>query len=198
MFRNIPGGLALAVVLLGTIMAATTGIVGASVVMLTLIALPIMLERGYSEGVVRRHNCRLGYARHPHSAVDHARDPGRPDADLGRHCCSRRRSLPGLMHVGPLRRLRHRLLRTSIRKAAPPLGADEGPQNQCRTDEDGAVTSFAPPAFLIVLVLGSIFGGWATPTEAAGVGCVGALVLAARAGKLNFKSMNDMIMSSRP
>lgn len=49
LFRNIPGGLALAVVLLGTIMAATTGIVGASVVMLTLIALPIMLERGYSK-----------------------------------------------------------------------------------------------------------------------------------------------------
>ncbi|HYI06985.1 MAG TPA: TRAP transporter large permease subunit, partial [Reyranella sp.] len=42
----------------------------------------------------------------------------------------------------------------------------------------------------------SIFGGWATPTEAAGVGCVGALVLAARAGKLSFKSVNDMILSA--
>src|SRR5690606_33976923 len=45
--RRVPGGLAMAVTVLGTIMAATTGIVGASVIMLTLIALPVMLERGY-------------------------------------------------------------------------------------------------------------------------------------------------------
>ncbi len=49
LLRGIPGGLALSVVILGTIMAATTGIVGASVVMLTLIALPVMLERGYDK-----------------------------------------------------------------------------------------------------------------------------------------------------
>ena len=49
LLRRVPGGLALSVVLLGTIMAATTGIVGASVVMLTLIALPVMLERGYNK-----------------------------------------------------------------------------------------------------------------------------------------------------
>ena len=49
LFRRIPGGLALAVTILGTIMAATTGIVGASVIMLTLIALPVMLERGYQK-----------------------------------------------------------------------------------------------------------------------------------------------------
>ncbi|MFN4088799.1 MAG: TRAP transporter large permease subunit, partial [Alphaproteobacteria bacterium] len=47
--RHIPGGLAMSVTIMGTIMAATTGIVGASVIMLTLIALPTMLERGYSK-----------------------------------------------------------------------------------------------------------------------------------------------------
>ena len=47
--RRVPGGLAIAVTLLGTIMAATTGIVGASVVMLTLIALPVMIDRGYKK-----------------------------------------------------------------------------------------------------------------------------------------------------
>jgi tripartite ATP-independent transporter DctM subunit len=51
LLRRVPGGLAMSVTLMGTIMAATTGIVGASVVMLTLIALPAMMERGYSKEV---------------------------------------------------------------------------------------------------------------------------------------------------
>ncbi|CAN0502463.1 unnamed protein product [Phaeothamnion confervicola] len=49
LLRRVPGGLAISVTLMGTIMAATTGIVGASVVMLTMIALPSMLERGYNK-----------------------------------------------------------------------------------------------------------------------------------------------------
>src|SRR5918994_4785299 len=56
--------------------------------------------------------------------------------------------------------------------------------------------SFVPPTFLIVLVLGSIFGGWATPTEAAGVGAAGAMLLAWFNGKLSFKALNAMIESA--
>jgi TRAP-type mannitol/chloroaromatic compound transport system permease large subunit len=56
--------------------------------------------------------------------------------------------------------------------------------------------SFFPPTFLIVLVLGSIFGGWATPTEAAGVGAAGAMVLAWWNGKLKMKDLLGMIESS--
>ena len=51
LLRRVPGGLALAVVLMGTIMAATTGIVGASVVMLAMLALPVMVDRGYDKGM---------------------------------------------------------------------------------------------------------------------------------------------------
>ena len=51
MLRRVPGGLAIAVTVLGTIMAATTGIVGASVIMLTLIALPVMLANGYDKAL---------------------------------------------------------------------------------------------------------------------------------------------------
>ncbi len=78
---------------------------------------------------------------------------------------------------------------------APPLSALEGPQN---TGEllKMVVWSFAPPAFLIVLVLGSIFGGWATPTEAAGVGSAGALLLAWHSGRLNMKMMLEIIESA--
>jgi TRAP-type mannitol/chloroaromatic compound transport system permease large subunit len=56
--------------------------------------------------------------------------------------------------------------------------------------------SFLPPTFLITLVLGSIFGGWATPTEAAGVGAAGALLLAAFNGRLRLKDLNGMIESA--
>jgi TRAP-type mannitol/chloroaromatic compound transport system permease large subunit len=56
--------------------------------------------------------------------------------------------------------------------------------------------TFLPPVLLVLLVLGSIFLGWATPTEASGVGCAGALVLAAWKGALSRKSLREMIDSS--
>ena len=57
----------------------------------------------------------------------------------------------------------------------------------------GILLGFVPPIFLIVMVLGSIFGGWATPTEAAGVGAFGAMILAAFNGTLNFKVLKDVV-----
>ena len=56
--------------------------------------------------------------------------------------------------------------------------------------------SFLPPAFLIFVVLGSIFGGWATPTEAGGTGCAGALLLAWWNKRLNMKMLREVIESS--
>jgi tripartite ATP-independent transporter DctM subunit len=193
LFRRIPGGLALAVVLLGTIMAATTGIVGASVVMLTLIALPIMLERGYSKelsvGTIAASGT-LGILIPPSIMLVIVGDLMQISVGL----LFAAAVLPGLLLSG-LYVVYVITYAYFNPKAAPPLGADQGPQNNAELIKM-ILFSFAPPAFLIVLVLGSIFGGWATPTEAAGVGCVGALALAARAGKLNFKSMNGMIMSA--
>ena len=193
LFRRIPGGLALAVVLLGTIMAATTGIVGASVVMLTLIALPIMLERGYSKelsvGTIAASGT-LGILIPPSIMLVILGDLMQISVGL----LFAAAVLPGLMLSG-LYVIYVIVYSYFNPKAAPPLGADKGPQNSSELLKM-VMFSFAPPAFLIVLVLGSIFGGWATPTEAAGVGCVGALVLAARAGRLNFKSLNEMIMSA--
>src|SRR5690606_6931475 len=78
---------------------------------------------------------------------------------------------------------------------APPMPADEGPSG---TGELLAmiVRSFVPPVLLVTLVLGSIFLGWATPTEAAGVGSAGALALAAWKRALNRQSMREVIESS--
>ena len=71
LLRRVPGGLALAVVLMGTILAATTGIIGASVVMMTLLALPVMMNRLFS--VARNwHDRSIRYAGHPDPTLDHA------------------------------------------------------------------------------------------------------------------------------
>jgi tripartite ATP-independent transporter DctM subunit len=193
LFRRIPGGLALAVVLLGTIMAATTGIVGASVVMLTLIALPVMLERGYSKelsvGTIAASGT-LGILIPPSIMLVIIGDLMQLSVGL----LFAAAVLPGLMLSGLY--VIYVIVYSSLNpKAAPPLGAHLGPQNSSELMKL-VIFSFAPPAFLIVLVLGSIFGGWATPTEAAGVGCIGALLLAARAGRLSIKSMNEMILSA--
>jgi len=193
LLRRVPGGLALAVVLLGTIMAATTGIVGASVVMLTLIALPVMLERGYSKelsvGTIAASGT-LGILIPPSIMLVIVGDLMQISVGL----LFAAAVLPGLMLSGLY--VIYIIVLAMIKPGlAPPLGADQGPQNQAELIKM-VVYTFSPPAFLIILVLGSIFGGWATPTEAAGVGCAGAMVLAAKAGKMKLKEINDMILSA--
>ena len=193
LLRRIPGGLALSVVLLGTIMAATTGIVGASVVMLTLIALPVMLEKGYSKelscGCIAASGT-LGILIPPSIMLVIMGDLMQISVGL----LFASAVIPGLIMAGTY--LIYIMILAFMKPhLAPPLGAHEGPQNSAELLKMVVVT-FAPPAFLIVLVLGSIFGGWATPTEAGGVGCAGALLLAWKAGRLNFKSMKEMVENS--
>ena len=193
LLRRVPGGLALSVVLLGTIMAATTGIVGASVVMLTLIALPVMLDRGYSKslscGTIAASGT-LGILIPPSIMLVIMGDLMQISVGL----LFASAVIPGLMLSATY--LVYIVIISILQpKLAPPLGAEKGPQNTAELIRM-VLFSFAPPAFLIVLVLGSIFGGWATPTEAAGVGCLGALLLAARAKRLNFKSINEIILGA--
>jgi tripartite ATP-independent transporter DctM subunit len=193
LLRRVPGGLALAVVLLGTIMAATTGIVGASVVMLTLIALPVMLDRNYSKelsvGAIAASGT-LGILIPPSIMLVIMGDLMQISVGL----LFAAAIIPGLVMSGTY--LVYIMILAFFKPhLAPPLGAHEGPQNAGELVKM-VLFSFAPPAFLIVLVLGSIFGGFATPTEAGGVGCFGALLLALRAGKLNFRSLKEMVENS--
>jgi tripartite ATP-independent transporter DctM subunit len=193
LLRGIPGGLALSVVILGTIMAATTGIVGASVVMLKLIALPVMLERGYdkrlSVGAIAASGT-LGILIPPSIMLVIMGDL--MQIPVGTLFASA--IIPGLVMSGTY--VVYIIILAFLRPhLAPPLGALEGPQNASELMKM-VLWSFAPPAFLIVLVLGSIFGGWATPTEAAGVGSAGALLLAWQSGRLNMKMMLEIIENS--
>ena len=191
--RRIPGGLAMSVTLMGTIMAATTGIVGASVVMLTMIALPTMLERGYKPelavGTIASSGT-LGILIPPSIMLVIMGDlMSVPVGSLFAGAL-----FPGLLlallyvgWIGIVTFLKPEL--------APPMPASEGPTSA------GALVAmmirgFLPPTLLVSLVLGSIFLGWATPTEAAGVGCAGALVLAWLNGALSRKALREIIESA--
>lgn len=190
LLRRIPGGLALAVIIMGTIMAATTGIIGASVVMMTLLALPEMLKRGYSiplaTGSIGASGT-LGILIPPSIMLVIMADL--LSRSVGNLFVAA--FLPGLILAGLY--MVFVIINCSLRpKLAPPLPADVGPQNLVGL-AIMVVRSFVPPVFLIFLVLGSILFGWATPTEAAGVGGAGAILLALLNRRLSWRVMQDVV-----
>jgi tripartite ATP-independent transporter DctM subunit len=191
--RRVPGGLALSVTLMGAIMAATTGIVGASVIMLTLIALPTMLSRGYSKelsvGTIASAGT-LGILIPPSIMLVIIGDI----MTLSVGTLFTAAVLPGLLLAGVY--LVYICIFAAFNPSrAPPLASHEGPQNVTELVAM-ILRSFLPPAFLIMVVLGSIFGGFATPTEAGGTGCAGALLLAAWNRRLNMKMLREVIETS--
>ena len=175
LLKRVPGGLALSVTLMGTIMAATTGIIGASVVMMTLLALPVMLSRSYNvplaTGTIAASGT-LGILIPPSIMLVIMADL--LARSVGNMFIAA--FFPGLLLSG-LYVVYIIVLCRSNPKLAPLPEGKFGP-------EDGlgiakmVLRSFVPPLFLIFLVLGSILMGWATPTEAAGVGAAGAIFLA--------------------
>ncbi len=190
LLRRIPGGLALAVTLMGTVMAATTGIIGASVVMMTLLALPVMLNRGYNQplatGTIAASGT-LGILIPPSIMLVIMGDL--LSVSVGTLFVAA--IIPGFLLA--FFYLVFIAITTGIKPAlAPPLPSDEGPQTL-----GGLILlmfrSFLPPLLLVVLVLGSIFGGFATPTEASGVGALGATLLAIANGRLSFRVLQDVV-----
>lgn len=188
LLARFPGGSALAVVLVGTLMAASTGIVGATVVTLGLLALPVMLRQEYraslATGTIAATGT-LGQIIPPSIALVLLGDVmsnAYQQAQLSLGVFNPETVsvgqlftgslLPGLvlvaMYAGYI------LIRTASNPSlAPPMAAPEE-----RVDVMELVTNLVPPILLIIAVLGSILGGFATPTEAAGVGACGALALA--------------------
>ena len=193
LLRRVPGGLALAVTAMGTIMAATTGIIGASVVMMTLMALPVMLQRQYNvplaTGTIAASGT-LGILIPPSIMLVIMADLlGRSVGNLFVAAV-----FPGLL-LASIYAI-YVLTITSIKPSlAPPLPPELGPQNR-RDFWVMILRGLIPPVFLIILVLGSIVGGWATPTEASGVGAAGALLLAAMNRRLNFEILRSIVERS--
>ena len=193
MLRRVPGGLALSVTLMGTIMAATTGIIGASVVMITLMALPVMMKAGYSiplsTGTIASSGT-LGILIPPSIMLVIMSDL--LSVPVGTVFIAA--LMPGLLlaalyfvYILVLCRFKPHL--------APPMADDIGPSTRAEF-WIMVLRSFLPPIFLILCVLGSIFLGFATPTEAAGVGAFGSILLAAFNRQLSWANFVDVCRSS--
>ncbi|MGE0613901.1 MAG: TRAP transporter large permease subunit [Hyphomicrobiales bacterium] len=175
LLRRVPGGLALSVTLMGTIMAATTGIIGASVVMMTLLALPVMVQRNYdlplATGTIAASGT-LGILIPPSIMLVIMSDL--LARSVGNMFVAA--LFPGLL-LSALYVIYIVVLSMLNPQRAPLPDRDFGPATAAGIWKMIA-RSFIPPLLLIFLVLGSILFGVATPTEAAGVGAAGAIMLA--------------------
>ncbi|MEN3026547.1 MAG: TRAP transporter large permease subunit [Chlorobiota bacterium] len=169
LFGRLRGGIAIGTILVGSILAASTGIVGATVVAMSLIALPVMLKYGYNRRFAAGVICAagtLGQIIPPSIVLIVLGEVLQvPVGDLFRAAF-----MPGialaLLYV--VWTIAVGLLRPQW---LPPLPLEHQPSWQ------RIVWAVAPPVFLIVLVLGSIFAGIATPTESAAVGAIGSVGL---------------------
>ena len=173
LFGKVRGGLAVTVCLIGIILAASTGIVGASVVLLGLLTIPAMLKQGYSKtfavGTVAGSGT-LGILIPPSiMLVIMADQLALSVGDLFMGAV-----FPGLI-LGVLY-IAYILIFGLIRPKAMPLDPERKPLQLSMIWD--VVKDILPAGFLILAVLGSIFAGITTPTEASGVGALGATVLA--------------------
>lgn len=188
LFGKIRGGVAVSTVLVGTLLAASTGVVGASVVAMGVISLPVMLKYGYSKRLATGTICgagTLGQIIPPSIVLIILGDVfQQPVGDLFKAAV-----LPGLILVG-LYILYILVLAFIDKRVAPPIEDDSLSRG---ASVKRAMIAIIPPLTLIILVLGSIFKGIATPTESASVGAVGSMVLAATYKKLSFKIVMDSL-----
>ncbi|WP_404380503.1 TRAP transporter large permease subunit [Caenispirillum salinarum] len=180
LFGGLRGGLAITVILIGVLLAASTGIVGASVVLLSMLALPIMLEKNYSKplmtGVVASSGT-LGILIPPSiMLVIMADQLSLPVGTL----------FMGAVFPGLLLGVCYVLYVIGV-GIFNPAAAPAPAQHERITWADVVDTLLAviPPFGLILAVLGTIFFGIATPTEASGIGALGATLLAAANKRLN-------------
>ncbi|MFT7008670.1 MAG: tripartite ATP-independent transporter DctM subunit [Colwellia sp.] len=181
LFGKVRGGLALSVTLIGIILAASTGIIGASVVLLGLLSMPAMMKQGYSKSLAAGTICSagtLGILLPPSiMLVIMADQLALSVGDLFMGAV-----FPGLL-LGFLY-LAYILIAAYLKPSIAPLPKN-APDLEWKIVA-GVLKNILPPMFLILAVLGSIFAGVATPTEASGVGALGAIILAAYYKKLTF------------
>jgi tripartite ATP-independent transporter DctM subunit len=189
LFGRLRGGLALAVVIVGALLAATTGVVAATVVAMGLISLPIMLRYGYNKelatGVIAASGT-LGQIIPPSVVLVVLGDQlGISVGDLFIGSV-----IPGLMMAGAF--ALHVLIIAYLRPDVAPALPEEVRNIGGQALGKQVLEAMIPPLLLIFMVLGSIFFGLATPTEAGAIGSLGAIVLAAFNRQLTLKSLQQV------
>lgn len=206
-FGSLRGGMGVAVMVVGMLLAASTGIVGATVVTMGLLSLPAMLKRGYDPSIAAGTICASGtlgqiippsiilvllgdvlssaYQQAQLSVGNHSPDT-LSVGDLFAGAL-----LPGLLLVGAYI-IWLGLIAWLKPGAMPPIPASERRMDS-KSLAKKIVFVLLPPLLLIVVVLGSILGGLATPTEAASLGAIGSMLLALSQHQLNMKQLKSVM-----
>ncbi|TFH85344.1 TRAP transporter large permease subunit [Billgrantia azerbaijanica] len=210
LFGALRGGLGIAVVLVGMLLAASTGIVGATVVTMGLLSLPTMLKRGYSPALATGSICAtgtLGQIIPPSIALVLLGDVlsnAYQQAQLAMGVWSPRTVSVGDLFIGALipglllvvAYILYVTLTAWLRPQAAPAADREA--LMAELGHDGRLwplllKGLVPPVLLIVAVLGSILGGFATPTEASAVGATGALLLALANRRVSVAMLREVV-----
>ena len=207
MFGRLRGGLGISVTLVGMLLAASTGIVGATVVTMGLLSLPTMLRRGYDPKIATGTICASGTLGQiiPPSIVlvllGDVLSAAYQQAQLDQGIFSPKTVSVGDLFAGALipglllvvLYLAYLMVVSIMHPQAVPAHRQAADDS---VDGMSALRALLPPLFLILAVLGSILAGLATPTEAASVGAVGAMVLAAARHQFNLDIMRGVVRST--
>ena len=190
LFGKFKGGLALSVIVVGALLAASTGIVGATVVTMGLISLPTMLKRGYKPtlamGTIAASGT-LGQIIPPSVVLILLASV--LNVSVGTLFLAA--IVPGLSLIG-MYMIYVIIFAHIYPKQAPAMPYEEITHFRNKGFSKEIIQSFLLPLILVALVLGTIIGGVASPTEAAGVGAMGVLLLTAYKGELNKKILTSV------
>ncbi|WP_374491119.1 TRAP transporter large permease subunit [Zoogloea sp.] len=193
LFGPVRGGLAFAVIFVGAILAATTGVVAASVISMGLISLPIMMRYGYDQrlatGVIAASGTLAQIIPPSLVLIIMADQLGRSVGDMYKGAM-----LPGLVLTGLY--VAYVAGVAILKPAAAPALPPEARTLRGAKLLVKVLTSLVPPLMLIFLVLGTIFLGIATPTEGGAMGAFGALIMAVLRGRLSFSLLRQAMEST--
>jgi tripartite ATP-independent transporter DctM subunit len=191
---NLRGGMAIGIILVGVLMGATTGIVGATIVTLGLLSLPTLLRRGYDKGLACGTICAsgtLGQIIPPSTILILLADiMGQSVGTLFAAAL-----LPGLMLSGIF--CLYLVVLGMVRPdMAPPVPLEERNLQSGRETFVKFLKVGFPPIALVLAVMGSIIGGVAAPTEAASMGALGSILVTASLGRLSWTTLRDTVYAT--
>jgi len=211
LFGPVRGGLGISVAIVGMLLAASTGIVGATVVTMGLLSLPSMIKRGYDPALACGTICAAGTLGQiiPPSVIlvmlGDVLGSAYQQAQLSLGVYNPKTVSVGDLFVGALipglllvvAYILYIAVVAWLRPAVAPAIPEEERRRLSRTELlRRVIQSLLPPFFLILAVLGSIIGGVATPTEAAAVGALGAMLLALRERALTWRRLREVMVGT--